>query len=67
MVNFHDEYKYGRYYTRKNFNGIITNRNTQKKRNPTTRQPIETSNAKRYRAHIVKKGGSKTRRAKRIR
>lgn len=52
MVNFHNEYKLGRFYTRANYNGLKA-----PKRNPMTRRNISRNNVKRYRAHLVNKTG----------
>lgn len=52
MVNFHNEYTLGRFYTRANYNGLKA-----PKRNPMTRRNISRNNVKRYRAHLVNKTG----------
>jgi hypothetical protein len=60
MVNFHDEYKYGRYYTKNSFNGLHKN-SSGKKQNPSTRAIIKPSNVVKYKA-VVKGGGTRKRR-----
>jgi hypothetical protein len=60
MVNFHNEYKYGRYYTRNNYNKFIKVNN--KKLNPFTRRPIEASNIQYYKANLRKRRGITRRR-----
>jgi ankyrin repeat protein len=63
MVNFHNEYKLGRYYTRANYNGLKA-----PKRNPMTRRNIGRNNVKRYRAHLVNKtGGVRKTRGRKLR
>lgn len=56
MINFHDEYKYNRYYKRNEFNQLPGN----PKKNPYTRKNIKPSNIKRYKAHLI--GGTRKRR-----
>lgn len=60
MVNFHNEYKYGRYYTRNNYNKFVKVNN--KKMNPHTRRPIEPSNLQYYRANLRQRRGITRRR-----
>lgn len=60
MVNFHNEYKYGRHYTRNNYNKFVKVDN--KKINPYTRRPIEPSNIQYYRANLRQRRGITRRR-----
>lgn len=57
MINFHDEFSHGRYYTKNTFNKLALKNG--KKENPYTKQKINASNAKKYKSHLV--GGGKTR------
>jgi ankyrin repeat protein len=77
MINFHDEFKHGRYYTKNTFNRLpIKNvlvgndEYMEAKENPTTRQAIDPVNIRRYKAVVSGggagkrggKGGARTRR-----
>lgn len=72
MVNFHNEFNKGRYYTQNTYNSIQTNERIGRKRNPYTRAPIDEITS--YKAHIVgveaeggKRKSKKTRKSKKSR
>jgi hypothetical protein len=66
MVNFHNEYKSGRYYKERTMYNLYTKHNA-KKQNPFTRQPIKPLNISKYRAHLVFEGGKTRRRVRKER
>jgi ankyrin repeat protein len=60
MVNFQGEHGFGRFYKRSTFNRLPVNNNSNKKKNPITRQRINRNQTLRsYKAHLV--GGSRRR------
>jgi hypothetical protein len=62
MVNFHNEYKYGRYYTKNSFNGLLKS-SSGKKQNPSTRAIINPGNVVKYKANVKNSiGGTRKRR-----
>lgn len=66
MVNFHDEFDHGRYYTKNTFDRLNIKAHG-KKENPSTRQPIKPTNVKKYKALVKATGGAKTRKGRKNR
>ncbi len=59
MIDFHDEYKYGRYYKQSTYNDYIK----PTRENPFTRKSLSSKNIQRYKAKFS--GGKRTKRTQR--